>query len=503
MPVQLKKQDFSPTQSNGNKALVVLLEDQISMRKALRRVMESTQAYKVEEFSSSAEAIEFLSSNPVDLVVSDIYLSKGNGFDCLHYVRNRALGNDIPFLFVTGEGTKDDIVLALELGASNYLLKPFDTNDLLAKMKKLYDSWKAPNPKWERIRKAETLFYEKNIGKAKQEFEELYRDEPNSAKVMVSLAQIYLKLGRETDAQQLVESSIETAPLYFPAYAVHTNILLKQGKNEEAIASLVKELSIHGKQPDRRVLLADLYVGQKDHSAALEHLRKALLDFPKEEKILLRVGELYMEIGDFEKAIHYFLKTRRKNPNSTKALDAIVSACVATGNVSKAQTLFAEALRLKPQSKDVLLAKAKLSEKVGDYDTALADVDAFLLGEVDSSDALMLKGRILLKMGEEELAIQCFVHIEERAPSGDSFGKIGLIALRLKKYDLARTYLKKSLLWDASNVKYTYALGNALESSKQFLTAAATYKKVLLLEPAHTEALEGLKRIAEIIRKVS
>jgi response regulator RpfG family c-di-GMP phosphodiesterase len=92
------KPDFTPTQSGGTKAKVVLLEDQISMRKALRRVIEATDAYTVEEFSSSAQAIHFMASNPVDLVVSDIYLAKGSGFDVLHYLRNRPVGNDVPFL---------------------------------------------------------------------------------------------------------------------------------------------------------------------------------------------------------------------------------------------------------------------------------------------------------------------------------------------------------------------------------------------------------------------
>jgi DNA-binding response OmpR family regulator len=92
------------------------------MRKALRRVLQSDRNFEVIEFGSAADTIEFLKKHHVDIVVSDIYLGQGSGFDILRYIRGRAILADLPIIFVTGEGTKDDIVHSIDSGVNDYLL---------------------------------------------------------------------------------------------------------------------------------------------------------------------------------------------------------------------------------------------------------------------------------------------------------------------------------------------------------------------------------------------
>ena len=81
---------------------------------------------------SSAEANEFLSSNEPSLVLLDINLSDGSGFELCKKIRQTM---NIPILFVSARNTDDDKIIALNIGGDDYIEKPYSLGVLLAKVK--------------------------------------------------------------------------------------------------------------------------------------------------------------------------------------------------------------------------------------------------------------------------------------------------------------------------------------------------------------------------------
>ena len=76
----------------------------------------------------------FLEYNTVDLIVLDISLPDGNGFTLYEkYIKNKK----IPTIFLTARDDEDDIVKGLELGAEDYITKPFSTKELIARINKI------------------------------------------------------------------------------------------------------------------------------------------------------------------------------------------------------------------------------------------------------------------------------------------------------------------------------------------------------------------------------
>lgn len=480
---------------------VVLVEDQISMRKALRRMLDSARIFSVEEFGSARDAIEYLKTHPVDIVISDIYLPKGSGMDILRYVRTRPIANDLPVIFVTGEATKDDIVQAVDLGVNDYLIKPFEPPEFLVKAKSVLEKFRNPTPRIRKLRKAEDHFFSGQLDEAMKLFEELLAEETDSVRVMVSLSQLKARLGKFDEALKLIDDAIGLSPIYFPAYAVATDLLLKIGRKSDAITYLTKELSIHGKQPQRRILLADLYFEMNNPKAGLEHVRQALVDNPREETVLLKMAELQFMSGDIEKSIHYYLKTRRKNPHCTKALDGLAQVCVSIGDPLKALKMFNEFLKASPAQKDVLLARARLFEKIGEIDPALGDIETYLISEPESVEALLIRGRLLLRMNLLKEAQQTWDEISATAPTADNFAKIGVVCLKMNKFEMAKTYYEKAMQLDPQNPKYAFSLGYALENLKLFSTAMTCYRAVLKLHPGDAEAKDALARVEQKTRK--
>jgi DNA-binding response OmpR family regulator len=90
--------------------------------------------YGVVKAGDTAEALSAFDAELPDLVVLDINLPSGSGFDVCRSIRSRSA---VPIMMLTARGDEEDLVRALELGADDYLTKPFSPRTLLARVKAL------------------------------------------------------------------------------------------------------------------------------------------------------------------------------------------------------------------------------------------------------------------------------------------------------------------------------------------------------------------------------
>ncbi len=90
--------------------------------------------YSVVKAADTHEAIRVFDAELPNLVILDINLPSGSGFDVCKSIRGRS---EVPILMLTARGEEEDLVRALELGADDYLTKPFSPRTLLARVKAL------------------------------------------------------------------------------------------------------------------------------------------------------------------------------------------------------------------------------------------------------------------------------------------------------------------------------------------------------------------------------
>ena len=112
---------------------ILLIEDNETLAKGLIYSLEQNN-FKVYHKLNKKEAIDFLEKLKPNLIILDIGLPDGNGFDL--YEENIKKRN-IPTIFLTVKDEEDDIVKGLELGAEDYITKPFSTRELIARANKI------------------------------------------------------------------------------------------------------------------------------------------------------------------------------------------------------------------------------------------------------------------------------------------------------------------------------------------------------------------------------
>ena len=120
------------------KDLTVLVVDDFStMRRIVRNILRELDFKDILEADDGSSAVEILKTHKVDLIVSDWNMPKMTGLDLLKFVRSNESTKDLPFLMVTAEAQKENIVEAVKAKVSNYIIKPFTAITLSEKLAKI------------------------------------------------------------------------------------------------------------------------------------------------------------------------------------------------------------------------------------------------------------------------------------------------------------------------------------------------------------------------------
>jgi DNA-binding response OmpR family regulator len=117
---------------------ILVVDDERTIREVVRRYLE-LEGFLVEEAETGGQALEMLASDPPDLLVLDIMLPEVDGLAITRKLRNSmeyaSLSGEIPIVFLTARSEEVDRILGFELGADDYLVKPFSPRELVARVK--------------------------------------------------------------------------------------------------------------------------------------------------------------------------------------------------------------------------------------------------------------------------------------------------------------------------------------------------------------------------------
>jgi two-component system response regulator ResD len=112
-------------------ARILIIDDEEPIRFSLRGILED-EGYEVLEAATAEEGLEVADAERPDLVFLDIWLPGMDGYQVCREIRH---DSDVPIIMLSAKGEVFDKVLGLELGADDYIIKPFDSKELVARVK--------------------------------------------------------------------------------------------------------------------------------------------------------------------------------------------------------------------------------------------------------------------------------------------------------------------------------------------------------------------------------
>ncbi len=115
---------------------ILVVEDSLMLRKVACFPLEKA-GYKVVEANNGIEAIEAMSKEAIDLIITDLNMPGMDGFELITQVKENEKFKHIPIIILTTEGKKDMVMKGLTLGANSFLQKPIKPDQMLQEVERL------------------------------------------------------------------------------------------------------------------------------------------------------------------------------------------------------------------------------------------------------------------------------------------------------------------------------------------------------------------------------
>jgi two-component system chemotaxis response regulator CheY len=116
---------------------VLIVDDLASMRRIVTEILKEQGFNNLFEAKDGASALEILKKEKIGLIVSDWFMPNMTGLELLKAIRADNNLKDIPFLMLTAEGKKENVIQAIQSGVSNYIIKPFTPETFRVKLEKI------------------------------------------------------------------------------------------------------------------------------------------------------------------------------------------------------------------------------------------------------------------------------------------------------------------------------------------------------------------------------
>jgi two-component system response regulator VicR len=128
------KLQYRPYKST-NMSKILIAEDEILMLKALAFKLKK-EGYQIDLASDGRQAMEKVKSNTYDLILTDVMMPFISGMEILSYIKGNSLKKSTPVILISAIGLEDVVLEGFELGAEDFIYKPFNLNELSVRIKR-------------------------------------------------------------------------------------------------------------------------------------------------------------------------------------------------------------------------------------------------------------------------------------------------------------------------------------------------------------------------------
>lgn len=374
-----------------SREVIIVVEDQTDLRLIVAHQIQKQNLGVVRQAANGYEAIEVLKNLDktlkVGAFVCDMTMPVMGGLDFLAELRENPELDRAPFCLAMDQVSKEKIMLAVENGCDEILVKPFTLGDIVPKIRGAFSKYhNAANPE-KLYELAKQLFRAGKFPEAEKIYGELALAAKRAARPIVGIARIEMKRGAPDKAlARLAEAEARNANF---VHVFHERAMIYAAQSDwpQAIASFQKAIDLSPLNPIRYKDAADALFKVKRYREAIDMLEIAVkhkLEFPD---LFHYLSQATFALKDYKQASKYVRTALSADPENTAYLNQLGICLKEIGELDEAVKAYNQVIKHDPNNVDALYNKAILLNSKGDGEEAVKLLERALRKKPDFAEA--------------------------------------------------------------------------------------------------------------------
>ena len=353
--------------SEGTTRKILIVDDQMQMREMLRYVLVSNGFKDLLIADNGREAMQLIHKEPLAAVITDWAMPHMSGIEILKTIRNNADLFEIPVLLVTGAGSPEKVLYAVEEDVDGFIIKPFSPKGVIGNLERVLHNAANPDVFQQKLQEIKRL-------KLSGKYEEALK-----------IAQPFLKLKNQPKAALLACECLIQLKQYGSAIEVladtsekdqtskHSSLLGKISCDLQKYPLAIKYLEESFKKiplnHSHRIDLARAYF-KKGQMPEAQQIIEGIANSDPTDLVLVEIAQLYIDLGDLDKAGYFLAKTVNPIEETVNVFNNYAVALRKAGKYEECTKIYIRCLKIVPDSDVLRYNLACLYAMTGDTGSA-------------------------------------------------------------------------------------------------------------------------------------
>lgn len=344
--------------------VVVVVDPSTSMRAMISMALGALDFPHVKAVSNTADARKILNTSDVGLFIVEWILTGENGLHFCRRLKASERARHIPFLLLSYENSRSDVMLASEVGVDSYLLKPFSQDAFQRKVSELLEGVVNPSELENLLSQGELAICKSDFVRAREFFKQAYLLNESSARALTGLARAQISLGKGKIAIKILKQAMKVNPEFLQANRVLMRLFEQQGFSD-GILKQARLLHVSSpNNPSYTLMLASVLLHRNELDEAEECFERTLSLSPKMAECYTGLGDIAFKKNDAGKAAINYQKALDIDSMDVSALNSLGMAFVHLGRVQEGVRNYKLALRLSPNDSRIYFNLGQAYERM-------------------------------------------------------------------------------------------------------------------------------------------
>lgn len=351
---------------------ILVVEDQQDLRLIVTHQLQKLQFMKVKQASNGYEALEILAENKdTCAIVCDLDMPVLGGMELLQELRERTDLNRPPFCLAMDNVNKERLMLAVENGVDEILVKPFTLKDIYPKVHTAWKKFHNPKNPEKAYEMAKIHLRGNNWDEAEKIYKLLSSSSQKSARPLVGLSRVYLGKNDPHKALDFLSQAEARNKSYVHLFAARGEIYVMMKKFDDALKAFDQAIALSPLNPIRYKASADILMMRERYKDAVSVLEKAVKAGLEFKDLYNHLSQAYFMLKDYPKAIRYVKSALGMDPENVTYLNQMGICLKNMNQIDEANKVYNQIIKLDPDNVAALYNKAMLNDAKGDFAEAV------------------------------------------------------------------------------------------------------------------------------------